>query len=1155
MDVKNSVYIRPPIVLTKAGKSPYYVTKTHDETAALVEKLLSILHIPYSTHKSFLGELEKKLPFMHWEIAERAPGEISIYLLTKQIKDHDIGKFFSDMVGSWLLTGLEAQILSTKQATFYFQDFIKTGYFVSEIICFIEDETSLFTVKERIGAIESEIALGATSPHHARHIFSTMGLSLEQKTALIHKTILNLSEKKFQASAADIYVETHHFLLACDDEFKRLRDVAQMVRIICYHNWFRRKHRQEKKQSESGTRKISFKIMKTSLKFAFGQKKVLGIVISINFLHEYERFQAKHILRACQKLLPHNISIVPHSFFSYEHPVDGVHSFYMEIEKKEEKDFKTDEIQLLKRNLEHELSLSIEQLSHKLFMPPNEEEVFRNIMLLNQEIRYVKDIPHVIVSFRGQTETSLSFLVIVVHVIHDDNYPRLEQLLENRSPFIRFSTHSKKIVGYIRNKYPKEAYSLFVECQKSPFIRQDHSIDLLRAREYVLVNIQRVLGKLRDFNGGLIWQQNQLLSSIKEHLSQDELKHEFHLDNLFHSISPILMKSLLPPEAIKTLLQLFLELSTDESVTTICCKEVRIEQGVCVMISSQDAALLDDAHKHIMEHQCKDLELAQTSLKAFGSSFQGYVLLSQNAETLKKFLQHVHAACSSKNALSLQTLKISLPRPTSLLDPRIGTDKTSGIVIKMLYEGLMRLDGTGKPTFALAERVDISEDQKTYTFTLRDTKWSNGKPVTAYDFEYAWKKILDPHFQSIHAYVFHPIRGAKLIKKGKQPLDTLGVHVANEKTLVVELEHPAPYFLELTAHWIYSPLCKEIDELHPGWAYYVGEDYVCNGPFKLAKKRGSQIVAIKNSQYWDKDAVSLNQIEISVIENPKAALLRFQKGQLDWLGEPLSEIPPEALKKKTFEGKIHYAPIAAVHWYECNVKTPPFASEKCRVAFSLALNRKAIIDEFFHGGEIPAYSILPPDLSSISTNDPSAYDMELAQKLFLEGLKEQNLTPETLPKITINCADQEIHIKIAESVAKQWKAAFHIDIDIESFRWEHFMQKGLRHEFQIMGLTWYSWFNDPIYNLSHAKYQKGDISMTQWEDSLYISLLERAESTRSLEERKELLKQAEQFVMQKMPIIPVFYYTFKYMKKDSVKNVFLSRLGQIDFKWGYSTES
>ncbi len=1122
---------------------------THD-MEKIIHKVLSECKLIYRDEPAFWQALRQHIPIVHWEPCECAPGGVMVYLLCQALNNYDLSHFFQEMISRWLVPAKPATILSTKHLTFRFQDIPDESYFISEIFALVDDERAFGTIQKNMNALAQEIALGAVSAHHARHILVTKALTQEHKTTLIHKTIVELSTRKFRPIGPEVFFEMHHFLLASDDEFKRIRDVRHMCRIICYHNWFRRLLRRIK---DTEQRQIMVKPLHASLKFQFGEKRVLGLVIAMSFMKEYEQFEARHIVSACQRLIP-GITVVPRSFFCYQNPSDPIHSFYVEIEKRDGSEITPKEVAALREGLLVEIPHCIEQLSHTLFIPQNEEEIMRSILLLSHEIRYVRDIPQMIISFQGQSDATLRFHVTLLRLLKDASTPTLETLFAKVSQLVEFVSTSKKVIGNVRNKYAKEANTFLLECRKAPFMRVDHSVDLSRAREFISAAIRKAMGgEVRDFNGGLMSQQNQLLVGLKELLTKEERKEEIHLENLFHSLQPVVMRSLLPPELIKQLFDLFLLLHNEAPLNNSPrFREMLQDNALSVMVAAYDPALFDEIQRQCLKLDFKEQELAHVRMASDGLLYGGYIIvgceqakITQFQELLKKSLDE-----SNKAKMASHSLRISLQRPTSLLDPRIGTDRTSGIVIKMLYEGLMRIDPFGKPSCASCERVDISEDQRRYIFYLRKTTWTNGQPVTAHDFEYAWKKVLDPQFRAPFAYLFFPIKNAEKVKTLQKPVEELGVYVRDDYTLEVQLEHPAPHFLELCAHWIYSPLCKEVDELHPGWAYYGDDTYVSNGPFKLAKwRRNSEIQVLKNPLYWDVDSVHLNQIDISIVEDPERALMLYERGELDWIGEPLSEIPPGAFKIQNFEEKIISHPIAAVHWYNLNVNALPFTSKKCRQALNIALNRQQIIEKLFSGRERCAQSILPPGLSQ--QLEPYFYDgdKERAKALFEEGLQDLNLTRKELPPFIITCYDQEIHSNMALLAAQQWKEVLDLDVKIEVLTWERCMEKCGQHDFQMVALTWYCWIYDPSYILYQLKDLSHEMNFSHWHNDSYSSLLERAQECTDNSERLNLLHQAETIVMQELPIIPLFYYTFKYMKKDYVDNIYLSHLGQIDFKW------
>ena len=233
------------------------------------------------------------------------------------------------------------------------------------------------------------------------------------------------------------------------------------------------------------------------------------------------------------------------------------------------------------------------------------------------------------------------------------------------------------------------------------------------------------------------------------------------------------------------------------------------------------------------------------------------------------------------------TLRISTEGDPQTLDPRRVRDLATTTVIHMLYEGLMRTQEDGLPVPALAETVTISPDQKTYTFQLRRSAWSDGQPVTAYDFEETWKSLLSPQFPSPNAYQLDVIKGAQAAKEGRASINQIGVHAQDDATLIVDLEQPTPYFLHLTAtHFLY-PVHQSLRQQPVDSSALPDSKIVTNGPFKLEKwSRHNELTAIPNPYYWDQENVHLNRIQLVTLDNPTAIQL-FKIGELDWAGSLL----------------------------------------------------------------------------------------------------------------------------------------------------------------------------------------------------------------------------------------------------------------------------
>lgn len=497
-------------------------------------------------------------------------------------------------------------------------------------------------------------------------------------------------------------------------------------------------------------------------------------------------------------------------------------------------------------------------------------------------------------------------------------------------------------------------------------------------------------------------------------------------------------------------------------------------------------------------------------------------------------------------------LHISFPCDVRSLDPRVGIDAPSCIAIKMLFEGLMRIGQDGKIEPGIAEHYEISTDSLTYTFYLRSAKWSNGDEVTAYDFAYSWKKIIDPKSgYNLGVQNLYPIQHAREIFKGELPIESVGIQVINDKILQVHLAYPAPYFLEMTASTSYYPIHSRIDKENPDWIHKSDHDFICNGPFLLeSRKIENEIIVKKNPSYWDAQHILLPGIEIAIIKDMHTQLNLFEKNQLHWLGKPCTLIPLDALPHLKKQGILHFLETLGLHWYFINTEAFPFHNKKMRQAFALAVNRQLIIDHILQGEEKPACGILPHQIASQDTPFFKDHDIEKALCLFKEALDELGISKEELPEITINYTPLPVHLRIAETLQEQWNQIFGLHIKLEEREWKFHYEKLRKGNFQLGGMTWQSCLKDPIYLMQTFREKKDNgVNMSHWESKEFSALIDLAEKEPDLKKRKNLFNQAEKILMDEMPVIPLYFTTNIYAKSDRLKNVYVSELNEIDFRW------
>lgn len=498
-----------------------------------------------------------------------------------------------------------------------------------------------------------------------------------------------------------------------------------------------------------------------------------------------------------------------------------------------------------------------------------------------------------------------------------------------------------------------------------------------------------------------------------------------------------------------------------------------------------------------------------------------------------------------------QHLRLNIHTEPPTLDSRKATDTSSIGIINMCFEGLMKRKKDGEVEPAIAHKVEISEDNLVYTFHLREAKWWDGTPVTAYDFEETWRTILSPNFPSGFANELYIIKNGSGVKNGEKGVDELGIKAINSKTLQVRLEHPIPYFLDLCATHSFLPVPRHITQSNPKWADDSGPQFVGNGPYKIEKWRHHNcIVMKKNSLYWDQDAVTLDELQLSIIEDETTELNMFESGELDWAGSPLSTLPTDALQALAQDNRLETYPLSGTYYYVFNVTKPPFDNLNLRKAFTLAIHRQAIIDNITQSEQSAALSFIPPTMW-----EPEAHfqdnHVEEARRLFNLALQEMGIKKSELEKITLIYNTSSAHHKIAQAIQEQWFRAFGIRVRLANKEWKVFLDELAHKQFQIARMGGIASFKDPATFFDLYRYPESSNNFSGWSNREFTYLIEQAEQTADLKKRESLLRDAERIFMAEMPIAPIYYYTGTYIKKQYVKGVHLSELSEADFKFAF----
>lgn len=469
------------------------------------------------------------------------------------------------------------------------------------------------------------------------------------------------------------------------------------------------------------------------------------------------------------------------------------------------------------------------------------------------------------------------------------------------------------------------------------------------------------------------------------------------------------------------------------------------------------------------------------------------------------------------------TLRISFASDPTTTDPRKIGDFVSSTLVCLLYEGLTRCKSGVEVELALAEKVEISSDGKTYLFSLRKSYWSDGHPVTALDFEKTWKTILKPGFPALCAYLLFPIKNAEAYSKGLCSADQVGIRAINAHTLEVKLENSTPYFLSLTAFPLYLPTPSHITEMVSH-----SDKPICNGPFLLENMTpGSEITLKKNEKFWAPHQTHLENIHVCIIGNEMTSLQLFEKGELDIVGGPLAPITAEPLLLLKKEFPIRLLPMAASTFCTFNTETYPFSNKALRKAFALAVqNHPYITGEVETSGLIPANDLLPTSLCLQKNSDAFGQVKTLAAQDFLKtALEELQITRKDLEELTLYYKTNPVEKKIALTLQKLWSETLGITIKIEQMDPKSLVQRLYARNYQLSFGSWIAQFHDPINILERFKDEKNPKNYPGWKDTNYSEILNRASSESNQTKRLKLLQKAERVLTDETILIPLYHWS------------------------------
>lgn len=624
----------------------------------------------------FYHKIIDLIPIISWtKNPDSPPCTFSIATLCPAVDTQGVGRFLCDMYSRWPIPGKVLGLPYVNTIAIQFVNFPHYQFLIQQLVAIVDNAKDLSILSMNLPNLAEEIRLNILSVQHARRVISLTPLTLDQKKLIIQENILSLLDRPGKEVDSNLFDHMHHFLIKASaekkvtqikeqiaplleyqpkyferdifselqnlvvlfqDEFVANRAMRHLTRIISYM-YLQRKLTTNEALSHPHQRHLFVKLIHAKLPVENEMRPVLGVLVSINILRENEVIGERHVFSAIQSLIPkaHKVS---GSTVIDRRANNNVRMIYLEIYH-EDGVFPIDQVKLLTKRLSPEIKTRIESVINPIFMPRNEEEVMKNILVLSNQLKYVQDIPQVMINFHKQTTSKISFTVILLRVNKPEDLP-LQKLFSKFKSTVTFSEHEVKSVGVLRKKYPKEANIFEMQLAKKNFLRKDYSVDLNAARRFIYNTLCEMVGEVRDYNGGMISKQGEVLNSLKKLLLQINIHNDFLLENFFYSLAPNYMQSILKPFVLKKLFLIVLEaLEHDYSKNILFLKTQIVDNYFLVTLGSVNATF-----KEFIEQKLETLDLPPSTLTSsfvniYEISCLSYILQFREPEEHQKFLQ------------------------------------------------------------------------------------------------------------------------------------------------------------------------------------------------------------------------------------------------------------------------------------------------------------------------------------------------------------------------------------------------------------------------------------------------------------------------------------------------------------------------------------
>ncbi len=500
---------------------------------------------------------------------------------------------------------------------------------------------------------------------------------------------------------------------------------------------------------------------------------------------------------------------------------------------------------------------------------------------------------------------------------------------------------------------------------------------------------------------------------------------------------------------------------------------------------------------------------------------------------------------SSSNTNTVKNLNVGMSyyAGTDLSPQRYRSDNDEWILDHM-FKGLYTETPSGIIEPALVEDYKISDDGLVWTFTLKDYNWSSGNKGTAYDFEYAFKDMLDPNNAYVYAQVLCFLENAEAYNSGIIDSSEVGVKTLDERTLQLTLVEPMPYLPSILANSHLAPVDYKNAEKYPDW-YLSGEHYSANGPFTLATNNfeENEIVLKKNNSYYDKDLTKLDSINIRFDYEDEELEKAYNENQIDFAFQPYFA-----------ETEIQTSDDFSTYFYYINTDVKPLNNPKVRKALSMAINREDITENLDTSKPKPAYTVIPAgfiDSNGVNYSERVGKlfeeDYTEAKKLLKEGLAEEGVSLEDW-EFTLSYNVSSTHADVAKTIQTSWKNNLGINCKLKEVEFQVLLDDRETGNFEISRAGWMGDYYDP-YTFLKLFTSSSNFNDANWKNEEYDELIKKSNSTNDVEERMNYLKQAETILINEMPFIPLYQYTKKMAIHENVVGYYNPLNGHTNFEF------